>query len=93
MKINVKRVKENPYDVCIKHANGLQLTEYSGKKDKLTMKLKGAGTSRIKLAAAGKPTVKLDGEEIVVKYNRCLELATVEVKMQADERKELEVRM
>lgn len=45
--IKVNRVKENPYTVYVKHANGLEFTVYSYIKGKLTTKLMGAGTSRI----------------------------------------------
>jgi hypothetical protein len=89
--IKVKRVRENPYAVYVKHASGLEFTEYNYREGILTTKLKGAGTSRIKLVTSKELLVKQNGEEVGVQYNRNLKLATVEVKMLVEEIKELEV--
>ena len=89
--IKVKRVKVNPYEVYVKHASGLEFTEYSYKEDKLTTKIKGAGTSRIKLVTSKELLVRLNGENAGVKYDKGLKLATVEVKMYVDEINELEI--
>lgn len=89
--IKVNRVSENPYEVYVKHASGLEFTEYSYEEGKLATKIKGAGTSRIKLVTSRELLVKLDGEQVAVKYDKSLELATVEVRMQIGEIKELEV--
>lgn len=89
--IKVKRVKENPYVVYVKQASGLEFTEYSYTEGKLTTKIKGAGTSRIKLVSSKELLVKLNGFKVDVQYNKNLNLATIEVIMCANEIKELEV--
>lgn len=91
VKIRVTRVRENPCEVYIKQASGVEFTEYDYTRGKITAKLKGAGTSRIKLAASRAPQVKLDGGKAEVHYGSGLNLATIEVKMHAGEVKKLEV--
>lgn len=91
IRIKVKRVKENPYVMYVKQSSGLEFLEYSYKEGKLTTKIKGAGTSRIKLVTSKELLVKLNGQEVGVQYDKSLKLATVEVKMYANEVKELEI--
>jgi hypothetical protein len=89
--LKVKRVRTNPHVAYIKHANGIEFIEYSYIDNKIITKIKGAGTSRIKIITSKELLVKLNGEKIDVFYNRSLNLATVEVKMYSNEIKELEV--
>lgn len=89
--IKVKRVRENPYKAYVKNANGIEFAEYSYKESKIVTKIKGSGTSRIKIETLKVPSVKLDGVNIDAKYDLDLKLALVEVKMWANETKKLEI--
>ena len=89
--IKVRRVKENTYEVYMKDAYGLELSEYRYVEGSMNSKLKGAGISRIKLVTSKELLVKLNGEKADVKYNTSLKLAIIEVRMCIDEIKELEV--
>ena len=89
--IKVKRVKENPYKTFIKNAIGVRFDDYSYEEGRICAKLKGAGTSYIKIATQKEILVKLDGKDILVRYNEKLGVAFVEVKISADETKVLEV--
>jgi hypothetical protein len=89
--IKVKRVKESPYQAYIKQASGLEFIEYNYRENQITVKIKGAGTSRIKIAASGDLLVKLNGEKVDVQYDKSLMTVTVEVVMRVNEIKMLEV--
>ena len=89
--IKVKRVKEPPYEVFIKNAIGVRFDEYSFEEGRICAKLTGAGTCYIKIATKKEIFVKLDNEKVLVKYDKKLGIASVEVKIPADETKIFEV--
>lgn len=91
IKIKVCRVKENPYKGYIKYANGLELWEYICDNNRIGVKVKGAGTSRIKLEVEKQPEVLIDGEKSRVLYDKTLKMATIEVEMPSYEEKLLEI--
>jgi len=95
IKIKVKRVKENPYVAYIKNANGLEFIEYIYSENKIITKIKGGGTSRLKIITSEELLIKIDGERADVQYdvlyNESLKLATIEVEMYTNEIKELEI--
>lgn len=92
LKIKVMRINENPYKVFIKGSCGLEFFEYHYKKDCIITKIKGSGTSRVKLTSLEELSVELNGKKVDVQYDKEILSATVEVSMLVNEVSELEIR-
>lgn len=89
--VKVKRTNKNNHAVYIKHANGIELTDYSYNDGKIKVKMSGAGTCRIKMAAERELQLVVDKESVAAKYDQILKIVTAEIKLKPGMVKELEI--
>lgn len=80
-KVKVNRVTENLYPLFISTGTGVELNDYSFDDGKITASLSGAGLCRLKINSGKTPSVKINGKEVMVKYEPSLRIATVEVNL------------
>lgn len=91
MTIRVHRVEKNPYPINILYGTGIELSKYSYTNGTIKAMLEGAGVSRLNIYAIKPPVIKVDGKKVQVNFNQELHQASIELDMQPNKLKSVEI--
>ncbi|RAP76041.1 hypothetical protein [Paenibacillus montanisoli] len=88
-KVQVNRVTHRPQQAWLKYGYGIELLDIDCEEGAIKARLSGVGTCRLKIAAAAKPNVAIDGHPAETHYDEASGIATLELIFEPGEIKSL----